>query len=200
MFHQNPEKPGRRLPKPVYANIKPPAAYSTRAGEGMFCQCTTCCIVRENVKPGNITLFGNGKGLPPEYFQLLFPNDVQPLQMSDRAPKTTKRCDKCGCVIGKGRAHKCNEQSARGNTMGLIRNLSLKSKERTARDTLLDIFEEKGINKNLGAKTSLSTGGKKVNIVYGGGPSKGVAKKRRFTAASLQKIQLALDLSDRKLK
>ena len=83
--------------------------------------------------------------------------------------------------------------------MGLIRNLSLKSKERTARDTLLDIFEEKGISKNLGAKTSLSTGGKKVNIVYGGGPSKGVAKKR-FTAASLQKIQLALDLSDRKLK
>ena len=48
--------------------------------------------------------------------------------------------------------------------MGLIRNLSLKSKERTARDTLLDIFEEKGISKNLGAKTSLSTGGKKSTL------------------------------------
>ena len=174
-----------------------------RASEDMPCECTVFNFARVTIKPGNISVGTNqGKGLPNEFFKLIFPELEQPVNISDKKPGHSKRCDKCGSLIGKGRSHKCSKSVTRANTLGIIRTMSLKSKERTTRDALVDIFEDKGVKRSprSGARTTLYTGGRKVNIQYGSSPAKGAVKKRKFTRESLQKLQLTLNLSDRQLK
>ena len=199
---QDPINPGRKLLRPAYENLVPPVVYSTRAKDSELCQCTVCDIARVKTKPGNINyLTSQGKGLPPQFHQLLFPSEPLTPPNSLATPGTTKRCDLCGSIVGKGRSHKCNKVTARTNTLGLIRTMSLKSKERTTRDALMTIFEEKGVTKSpkSGSKTTLATGGRRVNIVYGGSPAKNDVKKRNWTKDSLMKLQSALNLSDRNI-
>ena len=61
--------------------------------------------------------------------------------------------------------------------------MSLKSKERTARDALKNIFENKVGTKSpkSGAKTTLATGGKRVNILYGKDPTRSLKRKKKWT-------------------
>ena len=100
--------------------------------------------MRETVKPANNKGL-KGKDLPPRFQTLLFPGDEE-LEVSKPAvPQVESRCTFCGSVVGKGRSHKCSKATARENKLGLVRNMSLKSKERTARDMLVHIFDEKGV-------------------------------------------------------
>ena len=80
--------------------------------------------------------------------------------------------------------------------------MSLKSKERTARDVLLTIFEEKGAPKspNSGTNTTLATGGRKVAVTYGGLSQGSRMKKKKWTKESMMRLQAAMNLSDRGIK
>ena len=187
----------RKLWRPIFDDLKSPIFDATRAQDDIKCQCTICQIARVSLKSGLIN-FNTHKGLPLEFWPLMFPHKVIP----EPKGKTTveKKCGGCGSLIGKDRSHKCTKATARANTIGIIRSMSLKSKERTTRDTLMNIFEDKGVKKSpSGSKTTLATGGRQVNIVYGG-HSKASAKKRKWTKESLIKLQAALNLSDKKIK
>lgn len=80
--------------------------------------------------------------------------------------------------------------------------MSLKSKERTARDALMSVFEEKGVTKSpkSGTKTTLSTGGRKATITYGGLSNRTKIRKGKWTKESMIRLQAAMNLSDRGIK
>ena len=157
--------------------------------------------MRETIRAGDIN-YGKNKGLPGTFQQLLFPYDPPPQTKSGVRPAVENRCVNCGSVVGKGRSHKFNKVTARENTLGLVRKLSLKSKERTTRDALMSVFEDKGTPKSpkSGFKTTLATGGRRVSLTYGGSGLKGVIRKRKWTKESLLILQTLMNLSDRGVK
>ena len=126
--------------------------------------------MRETVGPGNKN---KQKSLPTRYQTLLFPDQV--IDDYSKKHQVESRCVECGSVVGKGRTHKCNRTTKRENVLGLVRQMSLKSKERTARDALLNIFEDKGVKRSpkSGTNTTLNTGGRRVTVTYGGSGFKG---------------------------
>ena len=136
---KDPVNPGRKLPDPKFDNLTSPLMYSTRAQADQPCNCTICLIMRDTIKPGNN--IGKLKALPSRFQALLFPDSQDVESVKKSKPEVESRCTACGSVVGKGRTHKCHKSTARENTLGLVRKMSLKSKEKLARDTLLTIFE-----------------------------------------------------------
>ena len=72
---KNPDKPKRKLLKPVYNNLKPPPSHSTRSVDEDCCPCTVCEISKCNIVPGW------SKQLPSlaeKYWVVLFPSTPYP--------------------------------------------------------------------------------------------------------------------------
>ena len=188
------------MPNPQYDKISAPITYTTRAQADVPCNCTICLLMRDTLRPGKA--YSKQKTLPTPFQTLLFPDEVVNISTSGNKPQVESRCVDCGSVVGKGRTHKCNKSTKRENVLGLVRQMSLKSKERTARDALINIFEDKGVKRSpkSGTNTTLNTGGRKVSITYGGLGSKGGIRKGKWTKESMMRLQTSMNLSDNGIK
>jgi hypothetical protein len=141
----HPEKPGRRLIKPHYKNLRAPPP-ETRATVSQACPCTVCEIAASSLVPGKFT---GPALLGEEYWTLLFPDEPYPAhKKSTSAPSPVEsRCALCHSVVGKGRSHKCSKIQMQENLHKLVIQKSMKSKEKIGGKVLKNIFDVKTSDK-----------------------------------------------------
>ena len=105
------------------------------------------------------------------------------------------RCSNCHGIIGRGRLHKCTKAAGQDNLHKLVKNKSLKSKEKIGGKVIKDIFDEKHVSRR-GGTVMLATGGSaklpvslSINM-----------NKVRFSHENLRKLQVVMGQSDRGIK
>ena len=106
---KNPENPGRKLPHPIYQNMTPPPAHSTRSTDDSECECTVCQIFRSNQG------FRHKNMLEEQFWNILFPDQPYPSTASSIKPQVENRCGSCYSLIGKGKVHKCTKKAGQEN-------------------------------------------------------------------------------------
>lgn len=190
---KNPEKPERTLLKPQYVNLRPPPLHETRAAESQICPCTVCEIAKCNLVPGG---FSGTPLLPEKYWAMLFPNVPYPVKKTQTkpGPGVESRCAQCHAVVGKGRSHKCTKTKMQDNLHKIVKNKSLKSKEKIGGKVLKSLFEDKDKTAR-GGTVLLATGGKKLPVTLSL-----KLNKARFTHENLRRLQVVKGDSDRGIK
>ena len=113
---------------------------------------------------------------------------------SGSGPTVESRCAKCHAVVGKGRSHKCTKMYMQDNLHKLVKQRSLKSKEKLGGKILKNIFEEKGVTPR-GGTVLLSTGGRKMPVSL-----RIKVNKARFSHENLRRLQVVKWDSDRGIK
>ena len=124
-------------------NLRSPPLHETRAAEGQDCPCTVVCeIAKCNLVLGR---FSGTPPLPEKYWTKLFPEVPYPSikNKSGTGPGVESRCSQCHSVVGKGRTHKCSKSKMQDNLHKLVKQMSLKSKEKIGGKVLKSIFEDK---------------------------------------------------------
>ena len=188
----NPDKPGRKLMHPKYSNLASPSFHSTRQSESKDCPCTVCDIARNNLTPGSFP----GKLPQEKFWNILFPGVPYPAPELKFKPKSSvePRCAQCHAVVGKGRTHKCTKVNMQDNLHKLVKQKSLKSKEKIGGKVLKNIFQEKVVS-TRGGTVSLSTGGNKLPVTLSL-----KLNKPRFSHENLRRLQVIKGDSDRGIK
>ena len=185
-----PEKPGRKLLKPRYKNIRPPPP-ETRATADQPCPCTVCEIASCKILPGQ--LHGGKTFLPEKYWAIIFPDEpyTGPNQSTTAPYSVESRCSICHSVIGKGRSHKCSKTQMQNNLLQLVKQKSLKSNEKIGGNVLKNIFDEKLVTRR-GGTVFLSTVAKKLPVT--------LSLKLNKPRFSLERLQVVKGDSDRGIK
>lgn len=191
---KNPTSPGRKLLKPSYTNLKFPPVYGTRAAEDAACPCTVCEMASCTLTPGAFQ-----QAIPhiqEKYWMLLFPDLPYPgAKLSSKpTPPVEHRCSLCHAVVGKGRSHKCTKTGMQDNLHKIVKDKSLKSKEKIGGKVLKNIFDEKVVSAR-GGTVLLSTGGRKLPVTLSL-----KLNKPRFTHSNLRRLQVIKGDSDRGIK
>ena len=189
---KNPDNPGRKLFHPKYSNLNPPPVHATRQTEGRGCTCTVCKIAKTSLTPGPL----HGKNLQEEFWNILFPDMPYPtpnLKPKTAAPVET-RCAQCHAMRGKGRYHKCTKVAMQDNLHKLVKQKSLKSKEKIGGKVLKNIFHEKVVSAR-GGNVALTTGGNKLPVTLSL-----KVNKPRFSHENLRRLQVVKGDSDRGIK
>ena len=188
-----PENPGRKLLKPRYKNIRSPPP-ETRATADQPCPCTVCEIASCKILPGQLQ--GGKTFLPEKYWTMIFPDEPYPAPNQPKsAPSPVEsRCSNCHAVIGKGRSHKCSKTQMQNNLHNLVKQKSLKSKEKIGGSVLKNIFDEKLVTRR-GGTVFLSTGANKLPVTLSL-----KLNKPRFSHENLRRLQVAKGDSDRGIK
>lgn len=106
-------------------------------------------------------------------------------------PNIEKRCSFCSAVVGKGRTHKCTKKNMQDNLHKIVKNKSLKSKEKIGSKIIKTLFDDKGGNRR-GGTVILSTGGKPLPVSLSC-----KVNKARFTHEDLKRLQVVHGTSDR---
>ena len=112
----------------------------------------------------------------------------------DKKPTTETRCTYCNGVVGKGRSHKCSKVRMQDNLHNLVKQKSMKSKEKIGSKVLKTIFDDKGLSKR-GGTVLLSTGGQKLPVSISI-----KVNKVRFSHENLKRLQVVQGISDRGIK
>ena len=149
---KNPEKPGRTLMKPKYDNLIQAPLHGTRSFDPQDCPCTVCQIAKSNLTPGG----SSGHRLEEKFWKILFP-DLEYPKPKHVGIQVTSRCTSCRSIVGKGKSHKCTKTKNQDNLHKLVKQSSLKSKEKVGSNILKTIFEEK-ITSTRGGTVQLTTG------------------------------------------
>ena len=191
---KNPSNPGRKLLKPKYSNLRHPAVHSTRAVEDSCCPCSVCEMARCTLTPGAI-----GSVIPQlqeKYWNLLYPDTPYPVVKAKTkpGPVVEHRCAQCHGVVGKGRSHKCSKIAMQDNLHKIVKNKSMKSKEKIGGNVLKNIFEDKVVSAR-GGTVLLSTGGRKLPVTLSL-----KLNKPRFSHENLRRLQVIKGDSDRGIK
>ena len=104
------------------------------------------------------------------------------------------RCSLCSAVVGKGKTHKCTKVNMQDNLHQLVKQTSLKSKEKIGGQIIKNIFNEKGASQT-GVTVMLCTAGKKLPVSL-----RIKVNKVRFTHENLKRLQMIHSSSDRGIR
>lgn len=187
----HPEKPGRKLPKPHYENLRPPPP-DTRANYEQPCTCTVCEIAACNLVPGKVS---GPAVLLEKHWNLLFPDETYPGKKSVAPCAVESRCTNCHAVVGKGRSHKCTKTQMQANLHKLVKQKSLKSKEKIGGKVLKNIFDANLVTRRGGTVLLATGSSRKLPVTLSL-----KLNKPRFSHESLRRLQVAKGDSDRGIK
>ena len=126
----------------------------------------------------------------------MFPDQPYPApKVSSKRPPVENRCSNCHALVGKGRTHRCTKVGAQDNLHKLVKNKSLKSKEKIGAKVIKGIFDDKNVTRR-GGTVMLATGGSSKLPV-----SLSIKmNKVRFSHENLRKLQVVMGQSDRGIK
>ena len=149
---KNQNNRGRKLYIPDFENMTPPPTHSTRSTDDSDCVCTACQICRSNQG------FRTSNQLDEQFWKILFPDQPYPGKASGKKSSVENRCSDCHGLVGKGRSHKCSKTAGQDNLHKLVKQKSLKSKEKIGAKVIKGIFDDKNVSRR-GGTVMLATGG-----------------------------------------
>lgn len=127
---------------------------------------------------------------------MLFPDQPYPSpRVSATKPPVENRCSSCHGLVGRGRLNKCTKTAGQDNLHKLVKNKSLKSKEKIGGKVIKEIFDEKNVTRR-GGTVMLATGGSAklpVSLCI-------KVNKVRFSHENLRRLQVVMGQSDRGIK